>query len=95
MEKCFAKTANYAKGDGLLFDEYQKTYNLNSHCYQLSQSLCGAQQDIGCQGAMAAIMNIPTFLEFLNWLLSDTSADNNLICSLLKSLQSVEMIAQM
>lgn len=33
MEKCFAKTANYAKGDGSLFDEYQKTYNPNSHHY--------------------------------------------------------------
>ncbi len=24
MEKCFAKTANYAKGDGTLYDEYQR-----------------------------------------------------------------------
>ena len=67
MEKCFATTANYAKGDGLLFNEYQKTNDPDKHHYQLKQSFGGACQNIGCNGAMAAIMNIPSILEFLNW----------------------------
>ncbi len=63
--------------------------------YQLERSLGGTHQGIGCKGAMAAIMNILSFLEFLNWQLSGTSSDNIVMRSLFISLQSIEMIVQM
>ncbi len=64
METCFAKTTNDVKGDGSVHDKYQQTYNPEKHHNHLSQALGGTSQDIGCEGAMAAIMNIPPFLGF-------------------------------
>ncbi len=72
-----------------------RRHTTKMHHYQLLCALGGTCQDIGCEGAMAAIMNIPQSLEFLNWQLSGTSAYNILMRSLFFTLQSVEMIDQM
>ncbi len=52
------------------------------------------RKDIGSEGAMAVFMNIPYFLEFLDWRLSSgLSVDTILIKNLFIILQLVEMVA--
>ncbi len=83
------------KEDGSLFEEYQKTYNPNSHHYQLSQALGGAWQDIGCEGAYGCHYEHPTVLGVFELVIVWYKCRHILMRSLFISLQSVEMIAQM
>jgi hypothetical protein len=68
IEKFFGETANYANGSGSMYYDYMHTYNPKSHHYQITCALGGTRQDIGAsEGAMAVFMNIPYFLDFLDW----------------------------
>ena len=93
IEKFFGETANYAKGSGSMYYDYMRTYNPKAHHYQIAQALGGTRQDVGSEGAMAAFMNIPFFVEFLDWRLSCGTGDGILMKYLFIILQSVEIIA--
>ncbi len=67
IEKFFGETANYAKGSGSMYYGYMLTYNPKAHHYQIARALGGTRQDVGSEGAMAAFMNTPFFVEFLDW----------------------------
>jgi hypothetical protein len=79
IEKFFGETANYAKGLGSMYYNYMRTYNRKAHHYQIARALGGTRQDVGSEGAMAAFMNIPFFVEFLDWQLSCGTGDGILI----------------
>ncbi len=72
---------------------YMRTYNPNVHHYQITRALGGTRKDIDSEGSMAVFMNIPYFLQFLDWRLSSGSRDSILMKNLFIILQSVEMIA--
>ena len=67
VEKYFGKTANYAKGKGSIFDYYMNTYHQSAYLYPVSRACGGSRQDIGVEGAIAVLMNLPYYLEFLMW----------------------------
>jgi hypothetical protein len=94
IEKFVGETANYTKGSGSMYYDYMRTYNSKLHYYQIMRALGGTRQDIGSEGAMTVFMNIPYFLEFLDWQLSSgNSGDSIIMKNLFVILQSVEMIA--
>ena len=93
IEKFFGETANYAKGSGSMYYDYMRTYNPNAYNYQITRALGGTRQDVGSEGSMAVFMNLPYFLQFLDWRLSSGSGDSILMKNLFIILQSVEMIA--
>ena len=70
IKKYFGGTANYAKGKGSMFMDYMRHYHPTSYLYPVSQSCGGSRQDLGVEGAVAVIMNIPHELEFLIWRMS-------------------------
>jgi hypothetical protein len=72
---------------------YMRTYNPKAHHYQIARALGGTRQDVRSEGAMAAFMNIPFFVEFLDWRLFCGTGDCILMKNLFINLQSVEMIA--
>ena len=89
IEKFFGETANYAKGSGAMYYDYMRTYNTREHHYQIARALGGTRQDVGSEGAMAAFINIPYFVEFLDWRLSCGTGDGILMKNLFIILQSV------
>jgi hypothetical protein len=93
IEKVFGETANYAKGSGSMYYDYMHTYNPKAHHYQIAHALGGTRQDVGYEGAMVAFMNIPFFVEFLDWRLSSGTGDGILKKNLFIILQSVKMMA--
>ena len=70
IEKEFGKTANYAKGHGSMFEEWMRIHHTGAYLYPISRACGGARQDIGVEGAIAVLMNLPYYLEFLHWRLS-------------------------
>ncbi len=50
-----------------MYYDYMCTYNPKAHHYQIAHALGGTRQDVGSEGAMAVFMNIPFFVEFLDW----------------------------
>ena len=70
IEKYFGITANYAKGKGSMFLDYMKRYHPNAYLYPMSRACGGSRQDIGVEGAVAVLMNIPCYLEFVVWRIS-------------------------
>jgi hypothetical protein len=93
IEKVFGETANYAKGSGSMYYDYMRMYNPKSHHYQITHARRGTRQDVGFEGSMAVFMNIPYYLEFLDWWLSSgLSGDSILMKNLLIIFQLVEMI---
>jgi hypothetical protein len=93
IEKFCGDTANYAKGSGSMYCDYMRTYNPKAHHYQIACALGGTRQDVGSEGAMAAFMNTPFFVGFLDWQLSCGTGDGILMKNLFIILESVEMIA--
>ena len=59
MEKYFGLTANYAKGKGLMFHDYMKRYHPLAHLYPVARACGGSRQDIGVEGDIALLMNLP------------------------------------
>ena len=76
-----------------VFVGYMCTYNTGAHHFQIARALGGTRQDVGSEGAMSAFMNIPFFVEFLDWRLSCGTGDGILMKNLFIILQSVEIIA--
>ena len=76
-----------------MYYDYMRTYNPRAHHYQIARVLGGTRQDVGSEGAMAAFMNMPFFVEFLDWRLSCGTGDGILMKNLFIILQSVEIIA--
>jgi hypothetical protein len=76
-----------------MYYDYMRTYHPKSHHYQIARVLGGTRQDVGSKGAMVAFMNIPFFVEFLNWQLLCGTGDGILMKFFYIILQSVEMIA--
>jgi hypothetical protein len=93
IEKFFGETTNYTKRSGSMYYDYMHTYNPKAHHYQIARALGGTRQDVGSEGAMAAFMDIPFFVEFLDWQLSCGTGDGILMKYLFIILQSVKMIA--
>eukprot|EP00957_Ditylum_brightwellii_P057601 4368142-Ditylum_brightwellii.AAC.1 len=92
VEKEFAKTAQYAKGDDTMFYGWKKTHHPTTYIYPCTRTIGDARQDIGSEGAIPVFMNIPYYLEFLNWRLCCRS-DNILMKNLYITLQLVELVA--
>lgn len=71
------------------------TFNPLAHVWPLTRALGGTRQDIATEGACGALMNIPFYVEFLNWKLSCGTSDSILMRNLYIVLQSVETIAML
>ena len=67
VEKYFGESANYAMGKGNLFYIWLHRYHKGAYVYPVSRACGGTRQDIGVKGAVAILMNIPLYLEFLVW----------------------------
>ena len=67
VEKYFGREANYAKGKGSMFIDWMGRYHRGAYLYPVSRACRGSRQDIGVEGAVAVLMNIPFYLEFLIW----------------------------
>ena len=92
IEKYFGGTANYSKGKGSMFMDYMRRYHPTSYLYPVYRAWGGSRQDIGVEGAVAVIMNIPHYFELLIWRMScggDSILENNLYIIL----RSVEMVS--
>ena len=59
IEKYFGGTAKYAKGKGSMFMDYMRRYHPTSYLYPLSKVSGVSFQNIGVEGAVAVLMNIP------------------------------------
>eukprot|EP00957_Ditylum_brightwellii_P193240 14713782-Ditylum_brightwellii.AAC.1 len=92
VEKEFAETAQYAKGDSTMFYGWKETHHPTTYIYPCARVLGGARQDLGSEGAIPVLMNIPYYLEFLNWKLCCRS-DNICMKNLYIMLQLVEVVA--
>eukprot|EP00957_Ditylum_brightwellii_P106910 8156603-Ditylum_brightwellii.AAC.1 len=90
VEKEFAETDQYAKGDGIMFYSWKKIHHPTTYIYPCARVLEGARQDLGSEGAIPVLMNIPYCLEFLNWR-SCCRNDNILMKNLYIMLQLVEV----
>ena len=90
-EKEFGETANYHKGHGSMFTHRMRTYHTGAFLYSLERALGGNIQDVGIEGSPALLMNIPFYLDFLNW--RGGMVDNILQKNLYIELQSVEVVA--
>ncbi len=95
MEKGFGEGANYPKGLAKIFFSYMDTYNPLVHLWPLSRALGGTRQDIATEASMSVLMNLPYYLDFMNWKLSCGTSDSILLKHLFIVLQSVEMIAML
>ena len=65
IEKYFGETENYAKGKGYMFMDYMLRYHPTAYLYPVYQACGGSCQDIGVEGAVDVLMNIPHYLDFL------------------------------
>eukprot|EP00957_Ditylum_brightwellii_P095812 7300192-Ditylum_brightwellii.AAC.1 len=50
VEKEFAKTDQYAKGDDTMFYSWKKTHHPTTYIYPCARALGGARQDLGSEG---------------------------------------------
>ena len=92
IEKYFGEQANYTKGKGSMYYDYMRRYHQGVYLFPVSRACGGARQDIGVEGAVPPIMNIPYFLEFLSWRMS-CGGDGILEKNLYMTLRSVEMVS--
>ena len=92
IEKYFGLTANYAKGKGSMFQDYMKRYHPMAYLYPVARACGGSRQDIGVEGAIAVLMNLPHYLEFLIWRMQ-CGGNGILERKLYTILRSVEMVA--
>ena len=88
IEKYFGGNADYAEGSGSSFIYYMQTYHPGAYIYPVARANRGNRQDIGTEGAIPVLMNLPHYLEFLNIKLS-TKADGILERNLATLLRSV------
>ena len=94
IEKEFGHTFIYAKGHGTLFDKWMQTYHPTVHLYPIVRSCDSAKQNLGVESVPAVLMNLPFYLEFLNWWLSiGIGSDCILQRKLFTVLRSTEMVA--
>ena len=94
IEKYFGGNANYAKGKGAEFEHYMNTYHPGAYLYPVARACGGSRQDISTEGAVPVLMNLPYYLEFLNWRLS-MKADGILERNLQTLLESVEVVGML
>ena len=67
IEKYFGGTANYSKVNGSMIMDYMRRYHPTAYLYPVYQ-YCGILcHDIGVEGSIDVLMNIPHYLEFLIW----------------------------
>ena len=92
IEKYFGGTANYAKGKGSMFMDYMRRYHPTAYLYSVARACGGSRQDIGTEGAIPVLMNIPFYLEFLIWRMR-CGGDGILEKSLYHVLRSIEMVS--
>ena len=93
VERYFGGNANYARGKGAEFMNLTNCYHPTAYCYAVSWACGGSRQDIGVEGAIFVLMNVPYYLEFLIWRMWCGHGDGILERNLFMMLQSVEMIA--
>ena len=62
IEKYFGGKANYAKGKGSMFMDYMARYHHRAYLYPVSRACGGSRQDLGVEGAVAVLMNVPYYL---------------------------------
>ena len=94
IEKEFGRTANYAKCHGSLFEEWMRIHHTGAYLFPITRALGGTRQDIGVKGAPAFLMNLPYYLEFLNWRLSSgVKSDAILQRKLYMMLRYVELVS--
>ena len=93
VEKYFGGTANYRKGKGAEYIFWMMRYHPTAYLYPVSRACGGARQDLGVEGSVAVIMNVPYYLEFLIWRMRCGHGNGILERNLYMLLRSVEMIA--
>ena len=93
IEKYFGVTANYAKGKGSMFMYYMNTFHPDAYLFHVARACGGTRQDIGTEGAVPILMNIPYYLEFLVWRMMCGAGDGILEKNLFILLRSVKMVA--
>ena len=62
IESYFGGNTNYEKGKGAEFMNRMNRYHPMTYFYAVSQACGGSCQDIGVEGAIAVLMNIPYYL---------------------------------
>ena len=65
VDSYFGGNANYSKVKGAEFMNWTNLYHPTAYFYAVSRTCGGSHQDIGVEGAIAVIMNVPYYLEFL------------------------------
>ena len=93
VEKYFGGNANYAKGKGAEFMHWMRHKYPRAYLYAVSWACGGSRQDIGVEGAVAVLMNVPYYLEFLIWRFKCGHTNGILERNLYMLLRSVEMIS--
>ena len=93
VEKYFGGNANYPKGKGQEFMAWMRHKYRLSYLYPVCRACGGSRQDIGVEGAVAVLMNVPYYLEFLIWRFKCGHKDGILERNLFMLLTSVEMIS--
>jgi uncharacterized membrane protein len=94
-EKLLAPTANYAKGSGAEFEQWMLEHHPGAILYPTARACGGARQDLCVEGAPAILMNLPYYLEFLNWRMAAVGGKSDAILAtkMWIMLRSSEVIA--
>jgi hypothetical protein len=93
IEKYFGGNANYAKGKGSMFMNWMQRWHPTAFLFGVSRACGGSRQDIGVEGAIAVIMNIPFYLEFLVWRMRCGHDGGILERNLFMMLRSIEVVS--
>ena len=93
VERYFGGNAKYSKRKGSEFMNWMNCYHPMAYLYALSQACGVSHQDIGLEIAIAVLMNVPYYLEFLILWMRCGHGDGILERNLFMLLRSVEMIA--
>ena len=93
VEKYFGGNANYAKGKGSMFMNWMETWHPEAFLFGVARACGGSRQDIGVEGAIAVIMNVPFYLEFLVWRMRCGHDGGILERNLFMMLRSIEVIS--
>ena len=95
IEKEFGENANYVKGHSKQFFQMMKNDHPGAYLYPICRALGGARQDLSVEGAPGVLMNLPYYLQFLNWRSAAVGgkSDGILATKLYIMLRSVEVVA--
>ena len=89
VERYFGGNDNYSKGKGAEFTNWMNRIHPTAYLYAVSWACGGSRKDIGVEGSIAVLMNVPYYLDFLIWRMrcghGDFSIERNLFMLLRSS----------